>query len=46
VDGLYVGMFLVKGLVPTAGLYAAMIVLAVIGYRQWRRAETRGPAAA
>ena len=39
VDILYVGMFLVKGLTLTAGLYAAMIVLAVIGYRQWRKAE-------
>ena len=39
VDTLYVGMFLVKGLALTAGLYAAMIVLAVIGYRQWRRAS-------
>lgn len=39
VDILYVGMFLVKGLTLTAGLYAAMIALAVIGYRQWRKAE-------
>ena len=39
VDTLYVGMFLVKGLALTAGLYAAMIVLAVLGYRQWRRAS-------
>ncbi|RZM10634.1 MAG: nicotinamide riboside transporter PnuC [Sphingomonas sp.] len=39
VDILYVGMFLVKGLTLTAGLYAAMILLAVIGYRRWRRAE-------
>ncbi|RMB36695.1 nicotinamide mononucleotide transporter [Sphingomonas sp. PP-F2F-G114-C0414] len=38
VDSLYVGMFVFKGLLPTAGLYAAMIVLAVIGYRRWRAA--------
>ncbi|MEG3085043.1 nicotinamide riboside transporter PnuC [Sphingomonas sp. PB2P12] len=38
VDVLYVGMFVFKGLLPTAGLYAAMIVLAVIGYRRWRKA--------
>ena len=45
VDILYVGMFLVKGLTLTAGLYAAMIMLAVIGYRQWRKAELdRSPA--
>ena len=36
VDIVYVGMFVFKGLLPTAGLYAAMIVLAVIGYRHWR----------
>ena len=39
VDTLYVGMFVYKGLMPTAGLYAAMIVLAVIGYRRWRRSS-------
>ncbi len=38
VDILYVGMFVFKGLLLTAGLYAAMIVLAVIGYRRWRAA--------
>jgi nicotinamide mononucleotide transporter len=37
VDVVYVGMFLFKGLNLTAGLYAAMIVLAAIGYRRWRR---------
>jgi len=37
VDTVYVGMFVFKNLWPTAGLYAAMIVLAVIGYRRWRR---------
>jgi len=37
VDVAYVGMFLYKGLLPTAGLYAVMIGLAVIGYRDWRR---------
>lgn len=34
-DTIYVGMFVYKGLLPTAGLYAAMIVLAAIGYRRW-----------
>jgi nicotinamide mononucleotide transporter len=38
VDVCYVGMFVWKGLLPTAGLYAAMVGLAVVGYRQWRRA--------
>ncbi|MET0375746.1 MAG: nicotinamide riboside transporter PnuC [Rhizorhabdus sp.] len=36
VDTLYVGMFAIKGLWPTAGLYAAMTMLAVVGYRRWR----------
>jgi len=38
VDVAYVGMFMVKHLMPTAGLYAAMIVLAAIGYARWRKA--------
>ncbi len=37
VDVAYVGMFVVKGLILTAGLYAVMIGLAVIGYRKWRQ---------
>ncbi|WP_159980617.1 MULTISPECIES: nicotinamide riboside transporter PnuC [unclassified Novosphingobium] len=45
VDVLYVGMFVFKGLWLTAGLYAAMIALAVIGYRRWRQAAMSPPAA-
>lgn len=41
-DTLYVGMFLFKGLWLTAGLYGAMIVLAVFGYRHWQ-ASRRQP---
>ena len=40
VDILYVGMFAYKGLTLTAGLYAAMVVLAVIGYRRWQARAT------
>ena len=40
VDTLYVGMFLYKGLILTGGLYAAMIVLAMLGYGRWRTATT------
>ncbi len=36
-DVLYVGMFLFKGLVPTAALYAAFLYLAGLGFVQWRR---------
>jgi nicotinamide mononucleotide transporter len=39
VDVLYVGMFLIKGLWQTAGLYGLFVVLAIVGYRQWRKAE-------
>lgn len=39
VDIVYVGMFAIKGLWLTGGLYAAMIVLAMLGYRRWRRAS-------
>ena len=38
VDVVYVGMFIYKELYLTAGLYAAFFVLAVAGYRQWKRA--------
>ncbi|PNU06649.1 nicotinamide riboside transporter PnuC [Novosphingobium guangzhouense] len=38
VDVLYVGMFAFKDLWLTAGLYAAMVALAVLGYRRWRAA--------
>ena len=38
VDVVYVGMFVYKGLMPTAGLYAAMILLAAFGYKRWRKA--------
>ena len=40
VDVFYVGMFLYKGLYPTAALYAVFLYLAVLGYREWRRSMT------
>ena len=43
VDTVYVGMFVFKGLLPTAGLYAAMTVLAAIGYRRWRGSVAGSP---
>ena len=39
VDIAYVGMFAVKALWLTAGLYGAMILLAIWGYRRWQRTE-------
>lgn len=44
VNVVYVGMFLFKGLYPTAGLYALFIGLAVIGWRDWSRAIGRDDA--
>jgi len=41
VDAAYVGMFAFKGLWLTAGLYGAMIILAVLGYQRWRQAANR-----
>jgi nicotinamide mononucleotide transporter len=37
VDVVYVGLFLATGLYPTAGLYAVFLVLATMGYVQWKR---------
>ena len=51
VDVVYVGMFIFKHLYLTAGLYAVFLVLAVMGYVQWKRSlesrqavGERGPA--
>lgn len=38
VNVVYVGMFVFKHLYPTAGLYALFLVLAAIGWRDWRKA--------
>ena len=37
VDVVYVGMYLSQRLYPTAGLYVAFLVLAALGFREWRR---------
>jgi len=37
VDVVYVGMYVSKRLLPTAGLYAVFVGLAVLGLVQWRR---------
>lgn len=37
VDVVYVGMYIYKKLYPTAGLYAVFLILAVIGYVEWRK---------
>lgn len=40
VDILYIGLYVYKGLVLTAVLYAVFVVLAVIGLRTWQKALT------
>ncbi len=42
VDIAYVPMFLSRGLFPTAALYSIFLVLALIGYRDWKRSLARG----
>jgi nicotinamide mononucleotide transporter len=37
VDIIYVGVYIVKDLHLTAGMYALYIVIAAIGYRDWRK---------
>jgi nicotinamide mononucleotide transporter len=37
VDVVYVVMYVHKSLYPTAGLYAVFLVLAGLGWREWRR---------
>lgn len=39
VDVVYVGEYIYKNLWPTAALYAALVALALLGLRDWRRAE-------
>jgi nicotinamide mononucleotide transporter len=38
VDLIYIGEYLYKDLKLTALLYAGLVVLAVLGLREWRRA--------
>ena len=40
VDLAYIGEYLYKGLRPTAALYALLVVLAVLGLRDWQRSST------
>ena len=45
-DVAYVPMYVYKGLVPTAGLYAVFLVLAIMGLVEWRRSYARDRGAA
>ena len=41
VDVVYIWMYISKGLLLTAGLYAIFLVLAVVGFVEWRRSLIR-----
>ncbi|SDB89659.1 nicotinamide riboside transporter PnuC [Acinetobacter boissieri] len=41
VDLIYVAMFVYKGLLLTAGLYGAFVVMAMYGWYMWQQAKTR-----
>ncbi len=41
VDALAIGLFLVKGLAPTAALYAAFLLMSAAGFFSWRRTFRR-----
>jgi nicotinamide mononucleotide transporter len=45
VDAAYVAMYVSQRLFATAGLYAAFLVLAFLGFREWRRSMAAGAAA-
>jgi nicotinamide mononucleotide transporter len=40
VDVVYIGMFIYKGLYLTTLLYTVFLVLAIMGYVQWKRSLT------
>ncbi|MEE8523714.1 MAG: nicotinamide riboside transporter PnuC [Thermoanaerobaculia bacterium] len=44
IDVFYVGMYVYKELYPTAGLYAVFLLLAAMGYVEWKRSMARGAA--
>jgi nicotinamide mononucleotide transporter len=45
VDLIYIGEYVYKNLIPTAILYAGLVALAVLGLRDWRRAQAAQSAA-
>jgi nicotinamide mononucleotide transporter len=42
VDILAIGLYFDRGLYPTAGLYVVFLIMCIIGWLEWRRAESRG----
>lgn len=46
IDAVSIGLYLWRGLYPTAGLYVAFLALSVLGLREWVRSARSGEAAA
>ena len=44
VNTAYVGLFAARGMWPTAALYLAFLLLAILGLREWRRSMAAAPA--
>jgi nicotinamide mononucleotide transporter len=43
VDVVYLGVYFSQGLYLSTGLYAAFLVMAALGYKQWRASMKEGP---
>ena len=45
-DVVYIGVYSIKSLYWTAGLYVVFLILCVLGYKEWKESMTGRPAAA
>ena len=43
---VYIGVYSIKSLYWTAGLYVVFLILCVLGYKEWKESMTGRPAAA
>lgn len=46
IDVVSIGLYLWRGLYPTAGLYVAFLIMSVLGLIEWKRSMTAGEKAA
>jgi nicotinamide mononucleotide transporter len=45
-DVVYIGVYSIKSLYPTAGLYFVFLVLSVLGYKEWKESMAAHPSVA
>src|SRR3954469_24143097 len=45
-DVVYIGVYSIKSLYPTAGLYFVFLVLSVLGYQEWKESMAANPCVA